>query len=771
MLRKIRSFPAVGLSIIVVITSIAWSNAALAGRRIEYGQTVEATVENPSGDRWIFDGEAGDIIRISMNAVGDFDTYLELYGPYDSFLTEDDDSGPSFNSLIENFQLPDTGEYTILARGYGRQIGSYSLTLELEQIGAPGPTQEPGDDSAVGGELNFGELVSGNISDPEGVEWTFEGDSGEVITIVLNGLFGLDTYLELYDDSGQLLYSDDDSGIGLNARIYGYRLGESGTYHVIASGFGGETGEYEIILDRGVTLGSVYERGELYLDEGVTGQVYDDFGDVWTFEGSEGDVVTIIMEGIDQFDTYLELYLPSGDEFMQDDDGGSGFDAMIRAVRLPESGKYFIVARGYVGDFGEYVLTIELGSGLNRRTEKGSIEIGESQTDWTDSDWGDLWTFEGEEGMLITINLEGHNDFDTFLELYGPREQLLAEDDDSGMDFNAMLRGFELPETGTYFIVARGFQQDVGEYTLSLMEGAGFGLEVERGEISLDEVVNGEVTSAFGDLWTYAGTSGESISISLEGIDGFDTLLELYGPDQELLIMDDDSGADFSAYIDGFTLPTTGEYFIIARGYNSTTGEYRLSVINALDGGHQPPDVSTPTDNIATFSEVACGAENTYFIMSFPRYTGTQRLFLDDNGDIYWPLISITSFTGDADVRGIFPIASSSSGILSDLNATLRVGLFEMDESLIRTIESGSISDELSEMFIEASVEFEQVEVARIAPISSEQADLLVWVTHPQGSIVSVTMQWVLADEGGAPEMSDIQSPFRFIEILPCASQ
>jgi hypothetical protein len=94
-----------------------------------------------------------------------------------------------------------------------------------------------------------------------------------------------------------------------------------------------------------------------------------------------------------------------------------------------------------------------------------------------------------------------------------------------------------------------------------------------------------------------------------------------------------------------------------------------------------------------------------------------------------------------------------------------------MDESIIRTIESSAINDELSQMFEDAYVEFERIDVARIAPISSEQADLLVWVSHPFDSITHIEMQWVLADEGGAPAMIDIESPFPVVEFFPCRTE
>jgi hypothetical protein len=102
-------------------------------RRLEYGQSVETHLESEDGDIWTFEGKAGQIVTIAMNS-DRFDPYLELYGPHETFLVEDDDSGRRHNAKIKAFQLPASGTYTIIAYSVedGAHQGSpYSLTLTL----------------------------------------------------------------------------------------------------------------------------------------------------------------------------------------------------------------------------------------------------------------------------------------------------------------------------------------------------------------------------------------------------------------------------------------------------------------------------------------------------------------------------------------------------------------------------------------------------------------------------------------------------------------
>lgn len=97
---------------------------------LAYGSIVSSTL-NTFGDTWHFQGVAGDRVYIFM-ASDQFDTYLELYQetPQLVLLWQDDDSGGNYNAYIYYFELPATGSYTIIARGFNNERGAYSLSLD-----------------------------------------------------------------------------------------------------------------------------------------------------------------------------------------------------------------------------------------------------------------------------------------------------------------------------------------------------------------------------------------------------------------------------------------------------------------------------------------------------------------------------------------------------------------------------------------------------------------------------------------------------------------
>jgi hypothetical protein len=208
-----------------------------------------------------------------------------------------------------------------------------------------------------GGEIAYGQTVEGVLVAESEQEWVFEGRAGDAIAISMIGTdYELDCYLELYTPNGDLAVDDDDSGEGFDALIVDYVLGYDGTWLIVARGSFGSGGAYELSLEQ-VEL--VIEDTLVYGDE-VAGTLDTGERHHYLFDGDEGDVVTISMIATDELlDSYLELYSPSGEQVMTDDDSAGESNAQISEFELLESGTYRIVARGY-SDYseGEYELTL-----------------------------------------------------------------------------------------------------------------------------------------------------------------------------------------------------------------------------------------------------------------------------------------------------------------------------------------------------------------------------------------------------------------------------
>jgi hypothetical protein len=541
------------------------------GGFLRYDQAVRDIVSGDEPDRWVFSGEAGDELTISLYSA-EFDPRLELLNQAGASLFQDDDTGPGQSALIQGFRLPEAGEYTIAAGRRGAQGGEYLLYLVLSRPAVAAGTP--------GGPIAYGDTVTDAVSNTQGDTWTFTAAAGDRVTIRLTG-DGFDTVLELYGPDRSLLIQDDDGGGGLNSLIQDFRLALAGEYRIVARGLGSETGSYTLSLELGEPPA---ERGALLLGQTVTDTLTTPAGAAWTFAGQAGITVSVVLNSGD-FDPAMELYGPDGEMLASDDDGGLGTNALLQSIELPAAGDYALHVRGFGGGTGSYTLTLIEGAFvIAGDTPGGTITVGQTVTDLVTTDLGDQWTFSAQAGDFVTIALNS-SDFDTYLQLHGPGGVRAAADDDSGPDLNALLENVRLQVTGVYTISARSFSGASGAYTLTLSAGTPI---PASGHLRYGDTVTHEVTSASGDWWTFDGAAGDRITIALDS-SAFDTFLELYGPDGAQLAFDDDSGPDLNSLIAGFTLPTAGTYIIIAKAYAGEGGPYTLSLTRASAGAGPPP--------------------------------------------------------------------------------------------------------------------------------------------------------------------------------------
>jgi tetratricopeptide (TPR) repeat protein len=110
-----------------------------------------------------------------------------------------------------------------------------------ESVGADEPNYE--------GEIVYGETVRGIVRAGVIYEWNFFGNAGQYVSILMEeDNSGLDTYLMLISPAGEMLIKDDDSGGNYNSLIESFFLPETGTYTIVAQGYGFSTGAYILTL-------------------------------------------------------------------------------------------------------------------------------------------------------------------------------------------------------------------------------------------------------------------------------------------------------------------------------------------------------------------------------------------------------------------------------------------------------------------------------------------------------------------------------------------
>ncbi len=201
---------------------------------IEYSQSIQGqlTSDELSKD-YVFTGQAGDVVVITENS-DDFDSYLHLLDSTGNELTSNDDSGSSLNSMIGPYTLPNSGNYTIRATSLdGTVSGSFTLTLNKTEVTA----------------MSYNEPVEVNFTpNAQAKYFTFEGTSGDLVSISVDSGSSIDTSLSLTNSYNSQIATDEDSGSGFDPEIFQQLLSSTGTYTVALTAVAPGTGTVTLTI-------------------------------------------------------------------------------------------------------------------------------------------------------------------------------------------------------------------------------------------------------------------------------------------------------------------------------------------------------------------------------------------------------------------------------------------------------------------------------------------------------------------------------------------
>ena len=213
---------------------------------VSLGSTSTGKIEKEGDHDWFaVNLEENKNYYFDVKGVTLDDTYLNLRSSAGTILSSDDDGGDGYNSRIE-FTATQSDKYYLDIGAYNDEsTGTYSIFAE--QIQTNTPTDDYTADTNTTGSVdidstNFGELEE--IGDHDWFSVTLEENkdyyfNAESLTLD-------DTYLNLRNDSGTILSSDDDGGQGYNSRIE-FTATQSGKYYLDIGAYNDEsTGTYSI---------------------------------------------------------------------------------------------------------------------------------------------------------------------------------------------------------------------------------------------------------------------------------------------------------------------------------------------------------------------------------------------------------------------------------------------------------------------------------------------------------------------------------------------
>ncbi len=440
---------------------------------LDYGAQITGEItKNQPRSVYYFDGLRGEVVAISVTATkGDLDPILTMIDANGRVIAQRDDTNGTRNITIQALTIPQSLRYYVIVGRFGMGLGSTNGTFQLniERIGVSGES---------GSALRYGDSVINSISNmtPQ-LYYSFQAKQGDIVDITMQRNSGnLDPYLQVVNsDAHVIAESDDMNGSGsLDAGVKSLVIDKTGTYIIVATRYGEaagtSSGRYILSLAEADNsgLGNAFETAiALDVNSTAEGEITNsNYQKYYAFDARKDDLVSVQMNRISgSVDAFIAIADQNLQELVSDDDGGGGQNAKIDAFRIPEDGKYFIVAtradRQAGTTSGKYKLSFQsLGNafdGVPEGTQR--ISYGTTITGRIDEITPFVqFAFFGTKGDAVTISMNrGDGDLDPTLFLLDSNQNVIKQDDDSGGGQNARIARFVLPQSGAYYIKAARF--------------------------------------------------------------------------------------------------------------------------------------------------------------------------------------------------------------------------------------------------------------------------------------------------------------------------
>ena len=402
-------------------------------------------------------------------------------------------------------------------------------------------------DSLPSGGSVSGHLAAGDI-DP----YTFTGNAGEAVTIVMEE--HTTSYGQIY------IYKPDGSYWTYAKNLAHLTLPVSGTYTAtVKFSSTAQSGNYTIRYVRG---GDSVENGVLTSGETASANLQAFDIDSFTFGGGAGEAVTLMLD--ESASSYGQMY------FYKPDGSYWTYANNLAHLTLPQTGSYTVVVRlSTITQQGDYDLHFVLGGDAIENT---LLVSGETHSETLTSYDLDSYNFIGNAGEAITLIMD--EDQSSYGQMY------FYKPDGSYWTYANNLAHLTLPQTGQYTVVVRySTITQAGDYALHYLRG---GDEVENGDFTSGATRTGNLATLDMDSYNFSGNAGEAITLIMDEDQSSYGQMYFYKPDG--------SYWTYANNLAHLTLPQTGEYTVVVR-YSTIThsGDYSLHFVhggnNVENGG------------------------------------------------------------------------------------------------------------------------------------------------------------------------------------------
>ncbi|MBN1285819.1 MAG: tetratricopeptide repeat protein [Anaerolineae bacterium] len=453
------------------------------------------------------------------------------------------------------------------------------------------------------GTIAVGETVEARLELGKTASWTLTSDVAIHVHIDARS-DEFDTRLAVLDEDGTRLRYNDDWHEDTDAHV-GLAVEPGRTYTIVVSSYANaETGAYQLSV----------QPSRIRIGETVDDYKWRDHAVTWSLDPVDAPTTINVDVTSDEFDTLLTVYDGSGAQVAQNDDRPGDTDSLVADLLLAPGEIYKIEVGSYEAlREGEYELRVWEAGGSLPTKETETVEpltlpasqetsetaavptaevevempagavltLGAPASDAIQAGGSETWVLVVDAPVTVTIDAQS-DEFDTFLELYGPAGRRIRYIDDYWKDgrTDARLAGVPLLAGQPYQVVVKNSPDNYS--------GGAYQLSASVAQIGLSETVEGMLRYEVVN-WQIEVDQLTVVTIDLRSAD-FDAQLTVYDANGNQVAFNDDWEGSLSSHVENVELRSGGPYTITASSVqNSGEGMYTLMVTPQAGGSEALP--------------------------------------------------------------------------------------------------------------------------------------------------------------------------------------
>jgi hypothetical protein len=420
--------------------------------QLEYGQTVQDTVQAGVASAWQLTGEEGERIDIRVTPLDDqLDVTVDVLDESGVSILP---SGPVDDAFgmeeVRALTLPAGGEYLVVIRGFARSSGDYQLVVS--QAG----------NAAAGEAITINQSRDGSLGPDQHNDYTLTLSQSRTVTILVNPVGDFDVVVEIVDEAGSIVLQEDSS-FGREQVTFEAEAGAE--YIIRLRGYAGASGEYTVSVtpgglssdDPGTTVTAVDT-----LPENDTG------GHDFPFTALADSVIyaSVVPEG--ELDVVVQIWNDDTDQQEEQIDLYYGREDVTFIV--PETGNYYFKVLGFEGQGGDYTMIMS-----SSPTTIFELAFGDTVEGRLGEDGSIEYAVRVSSDEELVVEVEPDAETDAVLDLLDLDDVVLANTDEGFSGEAETLRfipNADSDETGIYLIRVSDFAGDGnGAFALILERG------------------------------------------------------------------------------------------------------------------------------------------------------------------------------------------------------------------------------------------------------------------------------------------------------------